>query len=69
MASNIVLEQVGPFTNEDDPDKIYYRACDFCFDSAVQDVFAGEEEWRTFYILHPDGLSVCEHCVAKIEMP
>jgi hypothetical protein len=69
MTTVLVLEPVGPFAFEDDPYRVSYRACDFCHDSAIEDIWAGrilEEEWRAFYRLRPGGEVCCEHCLPDV---
>jgi hypothetical protein len=69
MTEAIVIEEVGPFLNEDDPDGIYYRTCDFCCYSALDAIWQGklsESEWRRFYWILPDGLSACDQCVQDL---
>lgn len=56
----LVLTETGPFYADGEGNP-FYRACDFCSESAVEDAWAGRE-WRTFYLL-PDGCCVCGSCV------
>lgn len=68
----LLLEQVGPFAGEESLDTIRYRTCDFCDLSATEDIYAGvldESKWRTFYLMHPYGVTVCEHCLPGVEFP
>lgn len=66
MATQTVfpVEEVGPFVG-DTLDTVRYRFCDYCYESAVEDVWANRP-LRTFYLAQDDsGLSVCEHCLEK----
>lgn len=39
-----------------------YRHCDFCFQSAADDIY-DNKPWRKFYkATDGSGLNVCEHC-------
>lgn len=60
------LAEVGPFAG--DGDNLHYRGCDFCYETAVEDIWAGkrnEADWRKFYLL-PDGTCVCGRCAATM---
>jgi hypothetical protein len=64
------LKQVDPFC-ERDGEVAGYRSCDFCYQTAVEDIWAGklrEEEWRKFYLLD-DGCCVCDCCLPLLEVP
>ena len=66
----IVLEMTEPFIQRDYG--LDYRRCDFCDYWAVQDIWNGkmdESQWRQFYWMPEDGLSVCESCIPDIESP
>jgi hypothetical protein len=48
----------------------WYVTCDFCHQSACEDIWAGrlaEESWRLFYAVVGEGLVVCEHCLPRLE--
>ena len=62
-----VLKPIGPF--HEDVLKNGYRACDFCFESACEDIWNGipdEDKWRKFYFSESESLTVCEHCLGEI---
>lgn len=48
-----------------------YRRCDFCYQSACDDIWSGlrlEHEWRLFFeVIGEDGLIVCEHCLHLLD--
>lgn len=57
---------VEPFVGEGD--SLRYRSCDFCYETVVEDIWAGkwdEAEWRRFYLL-PDGCSLCGDCAGRM---
>ncbi len=61
------IDCIAPPIN--DEDRPHYVACDYCFETGCDDIFAGmsfPHEIRTFYHLEPGDLSVCEHCIGKI---
>lgn len=64
------LRLVSPI--HDDALEYGYRCCDFCFESAVDDINSlidqgkqtSEEHWRKFYLAEDEhGLTVCENCI------
>lgn len=72
MAVAVVVNLVSPFQDEHDIDLIRYRGCDFCYESATEDIWAGkiaESEWRQFYILEgPEfgGECCCGNCLENV---
>jgi hypothetical protein len=64
-----IFAEVGPFAG-DTEETIHYRSCDFCFESATDDIWAGrlaESEWRLFYeVLGECGLICCENCLPRL---
>lgn len=65
MAENIPdgFIEVGPFHEDVERG---YRHCEYCGESAVDDIHAGlsQAEWRKFYISDDDDqLCVCDRCV------
>lgn len=65
----IVLTEVGPFAG-DTYETVRYRTCDWCEQSACEDIWAGkqhESEWRRFYeVMGECGLVCCEHCLPDL---
>lgn len=58
------MTEVGPFSGDGEASR--YTSCDFCYQTAVDDIWAGkpqESQWRRFYRL-ADGCVVCGPCVA-----
>ncbi len=58
-----MLTLLGPFytNHHGDPS---YRSCDFCFQSATADIWAGildESRWRQFF--DADGTCICSRCL------
>ena len=63
------LAEVDPFAR-DSFDTIHYRSCDFCEETATDDIYAGkleESKWRRFYeVLGESGLICCENCLPQL---
>ncbi len=58
------MVEVGPFCES--ATGVLYRSCDCCFQTAVDDVWAGraEADWRHFYQAADDGgICVCSDCL------
>jgi hypothetical protein len=66
----MVLELIDPIAG-DTVETVHYVSCDFCFETACEDIWAGkrdEKDWREFYRLHP-GLEVCcGNCLDGLDM-
>jgi hypothetical protein len=66
--SVIAISEVGPFVGETE-ETIGYRGCDFCYETACEDIWAGriaESEWRRFYEVLGEGLTCCENCLPEL---
>lgn len=66
MSEALVFEQVEPFAG-DTPETVCYRSCDWCYETAVEDIWA-KREWRRFYRVSPGCEIVCDGCLAGLEV-
>ena len=68
MPANVVLSEVEWHACGSDGYP-YYRCCDFCYETAVEDITAGksEPEFRRFYeLLGECGCIVCDNCLPDL---
>lgn len=56
------VEEVEPFVG-DTLENARYRACDYCFETAMEDVCKSIPMRAYYYALDGSDLSVCEHCL------
>jgi len=64
LSEEYYFEPVDTFTG-DTFDTVKYRTCDFCHEAGYHDLWDGRE-FRQFYTIHPDELTVCENCLDKV---
>ncbi len=64
--SNIVLVD---WWQGDTYETLCYRRCDFCYETACEDIWAGlsEDDWRQFFeVVGEFGLTVCSNCLPRL---